>query len=81
MPHKKKGYIAREIDGVIYYFSDYSSFSTPHLSKMRTHVAKRRAALAAKREAKKKIVMKPSTQKAKAPAGASSSTPTIEKEN
>lgn len=45
MARRKKGYREKEIDGVIYYFSDYSKFVTPHLSKIEAHVAARREAL------------------------------------
>lgn len=80
----KKGYVKKTVDGRVYYFSNYSSFTTPHLNKMLVHVAKRQAALEAlkvERAAKKKVVQsKSSSSKAKAPAGASSSTPTLAKE-
>ena len=72
----KLGYTEKLVNGKLYYFSKYSSFSTPHKAKIEKHVAKKRAALAAK----KKGFRKSSTSKAKAPAGASSSTPTLDKE-
>ena len=75
----KKGYREKTIDGRVYYFSEYSSFSTPHLSKILKHVEKRQRSVAKKPVTKKKVVRKSSTSKAKAPAGASS-TPTVDKE-
>ena len=83
MARKKKGYTEKLVNGKRYYFSEYSSFSTPHLKKIEAHVAKKRAPLGAAKAAKaakKKVIQKSSTSKAKAPAGASSSTPTIDKE-
>ena len=49
----KQGYTEKMVNGKLYYFSDYSAFSTPHLKKIEAHVAKKRAALKAAQAAKK----------------------------
>ena len=43
----KQGYTEKLVNGKLYFFSDYSSFSTPHKAKIEAHVAKKRATLAA----------------------------------
>lgn len=52
----KLGYTEKIVNGKLYYFSDYTSFSTPHKAKIEKHIVKKRAALAA---AKKPATLPP----------------------